>query len=432
MTEIVLPHLWKPRPYQMNVWRALEAGARRVCCVWHRRAGKDAVGLNWTAVQAFTRPGLYWHVLPTYRQGRKVVWEGLQRDGRSFMSAFPKELVTRVRDDEMTTWLEGGSMHQVVGAEDVDRLVGANPVGVVMSEYSLHNPEVWDYLRPILAENGGWALFLYTPRGRNHGWNLYEQALDSPYYDGGIWYAEILTVDDTNAIPKEAIEDDRRSGMPEELIQQEFYCSFSAALVGSYYGDRLSDIEKDQRICAVPWNPEKPVMTGWDLGIGDSTAIWFAQEIGPAIHVIDYLEDTGKGIDHYVKLLAEKPYTYSDHHVPHDVMQRNMSGKSTYEMAKALGIRMKVTPKIALQDGINAVRAFLPRCYFDSVKTKQGLEALRSYRKEWDSERRSYRNKPRHDWSSHGADAFRTLAMGVRPAGKNATRRNEPPQMAIV
>jgi hypothetical protein len=336
----------------------------------------------------------------------------------------------------MSMWLQGGSMFQCVGAEDVDRLVGANPIGVVLSEYSLHNPAVWDYLRPILAENGGWALFLYTPRGRNHGWELYQQALESPYYEGGIWYAEMLSVDDTGVISLESIEDDRRSGMPEELIQQEYYVSFNAALVGSYYGDRLSEIEKSSRICEVPWIPEIPVMTAWDLGISDYTAIWFAQQVGAAIHVIDFYKDQGHGIDHFVKFLNEKPYVYSQYtnFAPHDIMSRQLgSGKSTQEMAKELGLRFKVIPKLSIIDGINAVRALLPRCYFDAVKTKEGLDHLRNYRKEWDSEKRMYRDRPRHDGHSHAADAFRSLAVGLKPMSRAfPTKRVSPPRIAIV
>lgn len=432
MTQITLPHRWKPRAYQQPLWNALEAGATRVAAVWHRRAGKDAVGLNWCATQAFQHPGLYWHVLPTYKQGRKIVWEGKTRDGRDFLSAFPKELVTRVRDDEMTLWLEGGSMFQVVGGEDVDRLVGANPRGVVMSEYSLHNPGVWDYLRPILAENGGWAIFLYTPRGRNHGYQLYTQALENQIEKGGVWWAQVLTVDDTNAIPTTAIEDDRRSGMPEELIQQEYYCSFNASLVGAYWGEQMNHVDREKRITVVPYCAEYPVLTGWDLGIGDSTVIWFAQQVGLEVRVIDHYESSGKGIEHYINLLREKPYSYGDHLVPHDAAARNLgSGKTIVEVARSMGIQLRVVPRLGLEDGIQAVRTLIPRCVFDATKCERGIEALRSYRKEYDTERQTYRDRPRHDWSSHHADAFRTLAVGMRPAIQKRESRDLAPQLAM-
>ena len=172
-TIITLPNNWQPRPYQENLWRALESGVKRAVTVWHRRAGKDLTFIHWTACKAFERPGLYWHILPTYAQGRKIVWDGMTRDGRKFLDAFPDEVIVKKRDDEMTLWLEGGSQWQVIGTDNVDRLVGTNPVGCVFSEYPLQNPRAWDFIRPILAENGGWAVFSYTPRGRNHGYRLY-------------------------------------------------------------------------------------------------------------------------------------------------------------------------------------------------------------------------------------------------------------------
>lgn len=433
MSVITLPHLWTPRPYQKPLWNALEAGASRACVIWHRRAGKDAVGINWCATKAYQEPGLYWHMLPTYKQGRKIVWEGKTRDGRDFLSAFPKELVTRVRDDEMTMWLEGGSVFQVVGTDDIDRLVGANPRGVVFSEFSLQNPAAWDYVRPILAENGGWALFLYTPRGRNHGYELYQQALRNNVEHGGRWFAQILTVEDTGAISLDAVNEDRASGMPEELIQQEYYCSFNAAMVGAYFGEQMNFLDHERRLTRVPWSPTHPVITGWDLGIGDNTAIWFLQYVGMEPRVIRYHEDHSKGIEHYVNVLRSLPYVYDEQLVPHDAASRQVgTGKSVVEILRGFGFKVRVVPKMSKSDQVQAARSLLPRCVFDSENCEKGIEHLRGYRKEWDSRMRTYRDRPRHDHTSHAADAFQTLAVGLRPPVPKRSPESLAPRLAIL
>jgi len=387
--------------------------------VWHRRAGKDSTALNFTACAAHERVANYWHMLPTAKQGRKVVWEAIDRQGRRVIDqAFPESLRGGKRDDEMLIRLKCGSTWQVVGSDNFDALIGANPAGVVFSEYSVADPRAWDYIRPILAENGGWALFIYTPRGRNHGATLYEMAKSNPG-----WFAEKLTVDDTKIIPPSIIADERASDMPEELIQQEYYCSFQAALVGAYYGKLMEAAEAQKRITNVPWAPDLPVITAWDLGIGDSTAIWFCQQAGREIRLIDYYEASGVGLDHYAKVLGEKPYVYGDTLLPHDARVKDLStGRTRIETLKSLGIsKGRVLPNDRLEDGINAVRLILPRCWFDAEKCSRGIEALRQYRKAWDDERKVFSERPEHDWTSHPADGFRYLAIGLRePKDPNA------------
>ncbi len=418
--NINVPNDWAPRIYQMPLWNALENGTRRAVAVWHRRAGKDQVSLNWTVTQAFQRVGLYWHILPTYKQGRRIVWEGMTKTGRPFISAWPEETILRKRDDEMTLWLANGSVWQVVGAEtqdDVDKLVGANPIGVVLSEYSLQLPAVWDLIRPILAENDGWALFIYTPRGRNHGYRMFKRAESNKR-----WFAQVLTCDDTHAITEEAIEHEREDGMPEELVQQEFFCSFDAPLVGAYYGKEMTAARADGRICNVPYDPRLPVLTAWDLGIGDSTTIWFVQQLRTEVRIIDYYWHSGVGLDHYAKILQEKPYAYAEHLVPHDAEVRDLgTGKTRVEILRDLGIRVRVVPKTPkLEDGIASTRALIPRCYFDEKKTEKGVQALQEYTKERMKGETNpdgtpvFRDAPLHNWASHPADGFRTLACGLR------------------
>jgi phage terminase large subunit len=239
VANVLLPNEWRPRRHQRRLWEYLGGGGKRAVAVWHRRAGKDSTAINWTAVAAHQRIGTYWHMLPTETQGRRVIWDGVDGSGRRLIDqAFPRELRAATRHIRMTLELNCGSVWQVVGSDNYDRLVGANPVGVVFSEWSLTDPRAWDYVRPILAENGGWAAFIYTPRGKNHGFDLYDLARHH-----GDWFAEKLTVEDTGILTPQVIAGERSSGMSEALIQQEYFCSFEAASDGSYYGKLLEQAD---------------------------------------------------------------------------------------------------------------------------------------------------------------------------------------------
>tara|TARA_A100000172_G_scaffold79265_1_gene65968 strand:+ start:3349 stop:4644 length:1296 start_codon:yes stop_codon:yes gene_type:complete len=421
--EIQVPQDWQPRSYQRSLWEYLEKGGKRAVAVWHRRAGKDLLSVNWCATAAIKRKGLYWHLLPTYNQGRKIIWDGMTRDGRSFLEHFPKELWAGVNNTDMRLELKNGSIYQVVGTDNVDRLVGSNPVGVIFSEYSLQDPRAWDLVRPILAENGGWAVFIYTARGRNHGYDMYNMAERNDR-----WFSERLSVATTGVLDEGAIEEEREAGMPEELIQQEFFCSFDAPLTGSYYGNLMSRALEDERITKVPHEPRLEVHTSWDLGMGDSTAIIFFQQFHKEIRIIDYYENQGEGIAHYIKELRGRDYNYGTHIAPHDIKVREMgTGKSRWEVARELGLTFTMCKHIQVDDGIEAARSIIPRCYFDEKKCTLLIEALRQYRKSYDDKRKVYSNKPLHDWSSHAADAFRYLALGTR---ENVKQKHELPTYA--
>ena len=430
--NITVPYEYEPRSYQLPVWRYMEGPAegKRAACEWHRRAGKDLFAINLICTKALERVGTYWHMLPTYKQGRNIVWNGFTKDGRSFLSYIPDALIANKNSTEMRITFKNGSIYQVVGTDNVNSLVGTNPVGVVMSEFSLHDPAAWDYIRPILAENGGWALFIYTLRGKNHGYQIGQMAKNNPK-----WFYEKLVAgsngtkrpDGTPVISDEIIEEERKAGMPEELIQQEFYCSADAPLVGAYYSVQmrwldsqtttLSDGSKvPARFIKLPYDPRLPVGTAWDLGYDDATTIWFYQEHGKEIRLIDYYENSGEGLGHYIKYLKEQPYVYLPYHLaPHDIQVHDLTiGKTRLQYAAELGLRFKAVPKLSLEDGIEAVRSFLPRCYFDLEKTSRGIAALREYKKEWNEELKVFRSQPLHNWASHGADAFRTLAVGFR------------------
>ena len=425
MAEIVLPYRFTPREYQGEVWTYMmqDRLGLRGSVVWHRRAGKDLTAINLCACKAFQRVGTYWHVLPTYKQGRAIVWDGMDGKGRPFIDAFPDSLVTHRNNVEMQVSLANGSKYRVVGSDNVDSLVGTNPVGVVFSEYSLQDPHAWDYIRPILAENGGWALFIFTPRGRNHGYTLHEMAKRNPN-----WYASTLSIEVTGAVDEAIIADERASGMAEELIQQEYYCSFEAPLVGAYYSVQMENARRENRITKIPWEPLLPVHTFWDLGMDDHTTIWFMQEYGMEYRFIDYYANSGEGLAHYAKELRSKEYVYGKHYAPHDIEVRELStGISRRRAAKALGINFSVVKKHDVADGIEAVRNVLPRCWFDEEKCGPGIEGLKSYRKEYNEIMKTYSSTPVHDWASHPADAFRMFGWSAqdKSRGKQKKRKTQ-------
>jgi len=410
--EIVLPHNYKQRDYQVPLWSYLEGGGKRAVAIWHRRAGKDITALNWTICSIVERPGLYWHLLPTYNQGRKIIWDGISKEGVPFLDAWPHDLIKSVNNTDMKLETVNRGLWQVVGTDFVDRLVGPNPIGCVFSEYSLQDPQAWDLIRPILAENKGWAIFIYTPRGKNHGYELYNLAMKLQQSGSG-WFAQLLTVNDTGVLTQEDIDAERMAGMSEELVQQEFYCSFDAGMVGAYYTTQLAKARLEGRICRVPIMDTVPVDTYWDLGMDDSMTIWFGQDVGREIHLIDYLEGSGEGLPYYAKKLVDKGYLYGRHVGPHDIKVREIgTGKSRKETARSLGINFDVAKKPNnKEDAIDAVRSIFGQCVFDSERCARGIDSLENFRKEYDQKRKIFLSTPVHDWSSHGAAAFETLAL---------------------
>lgn len=397
------------------MWDYLEKGGRNAVGVWHRRSGKDSLALNRTAVAAHERVGVYWHMLPEAEQARKAVWDGIDIQGRRIIDqVFPPEIRAGADKQSMRIELKNGSIWQLVGSDNYNSLVGTNPVGIVYSEFSIANPAARDFLRPILKENGGWQIFIYTPRGKNHGYDLYQMAKTNPK-----WFAQLLTVDDTGRLTPEDIQEERDSGMDEDMIKQEYYCSFEAAMRGAYYGDLFEAIEKEKRLTRVPYDPAIPVETWWDLGIGDSTAIWFIQRANNEYRAIDCLEGSGQGLEYYVRHLFNKPYVYKRHVLPHDVVVRELgTGKSRVEMLGELGLKVDIAPKLRVDDGIQAARQLLPKFWFDSDKCAGGVKALSQYRRAWDDNAKMFKDHPLHDWTSHFADAFRTGAQAdnQRPA----------------
>lgn len=453
---IVLPNGWDPRPYQLPLWIYLQNGGLRADVAAHRRWGKDDVALHWTACSAIDgRVGTYWHMLPEYAQARKAIWNAVNPHTgiRRIDEAFPKELRRRTVDDEMFIELETGSTWQVVGSDNFNRLVGAPPVGIVFSEWSLAKPDAWTYMRPILAENGGWAVFIWTPRGRNHAVRSFEARERDP----DEWFTLRATALETGVFTAEKLAKERQelideAGSEEEgdaKYRTEYLVDFDAAVPGSYYGTAMALAQAQGRIGVFPHNPALPVHTAWDIGVDDYTAIWFLQEDGKSVWAIDYAETTAQGPDTIVPqflpelnpdaqaradalaaLGRETPYKYGTHHLPHDVKNREWGGgaKSRLETLTALGLK-PINVGVAQDpvERINAARRLLPVVHFDKGRCTVGIDRLRNYRKSWNSVARIY-GGPLHDENSHGADAFGEFAVNCRIRPKAADKKPEPPK----
>lgn len=438
--EVVIPNGWDPRWYQMPMWQALTSGKKRAIAIWHRRAGKDDVCLHWAALSAMQRVGNYWHMLPEASQARKAIWDAINpHTGKKRIDeAFPLAIRKRTSNHEMLIEFINGATWQVLGSDNYNSLVGSPPVGVVFSEYALADPSAWAYIRPILAENNGWALFITTARGRNHAHSLYEYAKTDPEN----WFAEKLPVDYTKAVEQHVLDREFKELTAERgqleadaIIQQEWYCSFDAAIPGTYYAYIIERLEREGFITSVPYNPLLPVGTAWDIGFGDSTAIWFFQVVGREVRIFDYYEMSGVDVFHYAKMLRDKQYSYFDHILPHDAGHGNIrsaGGKSFSEILRGEGFPNRVIERdISVDVGIQATRTFLPQCVFDAQKCSRGIEAVRQYRRIWDKNRRCYNDAPYHDWTSHASDALRALARGFRAPNHAAVHNRQKIQVIV-
>ena len=429
--RIELPNGWKPRDYQQDLWRYLHGGGKRAIEIWPRRHGKDEVALHWTACALHEKVGNYWHLLPQQNQARKAIWDAVNphTGKRRIDEAFPIELRETTRNDEMFIRFKCGSTWQVLGSDNYDALVGTPPYGVVFSEWALSNPQAWSILRPILAENGGWALFITTPRGRNHAKRMYDMASEE---DSG-WHASHLTSLDTGVFSDETLAQELRELVSERgdtdgqaIFDQEYMCSWSAALPGAYYARVIDQLERDGAIGRVPFNPARQVHTAWDLGAADTFVIWFMQRTATGgWGAIDYIANTSKGVDWYVAEISgntdesqhRKAYVYGEHLLPHDADHQNVGlteAASIADTVRKLGLKnVRVVPRTpSVANDINEVRKILPVCAFDETRCAHGIDALRSYRRVWDEKLKTYKDTPLHDWASHPADAFRTFAMG--------------------
>ena len=381
-----------------------ERTKRFAVIVAHRRAGKTVACVNDLirgAVKCPLREPRFAYVAPYFAQAKDVAWTYLKR----FASDIPG---AESHESELRVDLPTGARIRLYGADNYDRMRGGYLDGVVLDEYADMDPRAWtEVIGPMLADRKGWAAFIGTPKGRNAFCEVYEKSVTDPE-----WFSLMLRASETGLIDDDELARWRRE-MSEDQYAQEFECSFQAAVVGSYYGRELERAEKDKRITSVPWDPAVQVHTTWDLGIGDPTAIWFLQLVGKEIHWIDYLESSGTGLDWYANQLKERPYVYGSCLLPHDAEARELgSGKTRVETLESLGVKnIQVQKMQGVDDGINAARLLMARSWFDATKCARGIEALRQYRKKFDEKRKVFMDHPLHDWTSHGADAFRTAAQ---------------------
>jgi len=385
--------------------------------VAHRRCGKTVATINDLIRSAVLCPrphGRYAYVAPFLSQAKEVAWE--------YIKQFAAPLITDKNEAELWVQLINGARIRVHGADNPDRLRGAYLDGVILDEYADMRPTVWgEVIRPMLADREGWATFIGTPKGKNEFWAMWQAAKER-----ADWFSVMFKASETGILPDSELADAKADMTPEQYAQ-EFECSFEAAIVGAYYGSALAEAERQGRVTILEADPELPVHTSWDLGIGDSTAIWFWQAAPGGLRVIDYLEDHGKGLPHYASELEAKGYRYGTDFVPHDAKARELgTGRTRVETLVSLGRNPQLVPMHTVEDGINALRQVIPAIWWNEPTTRQGLEALRQYRTEYDEKTKAYKNKPRHDWTSHAADAARYMALAYRELTQTKAKPKRP------
>jgi len=387
-----------------------ERKERFAVCVCHRRAGKTLAAVCDTILKATKTPnGRYAFIAPYYHQAKLAAWDYLKQYTEDMRPKQPNE-------SELKVELWNGSTIRLFGADNPDSLRGAGFDGVVLDEYAQCRPSVWgQVIRPALADRQGWATFIGTPQGRQ---GLYDIWNGRGQWEPMKFYRLMLPASQTDfhdsPITRQEI-DDLRLTLTEDEYAQEFECSFEAAIKGSVYGKLMAAAETDERITSVPYDPAALVVTSWDVGIGDPTAIWFSQTCGRETHLIDYYEASGHDIAHYASIIRSKPYSYAAHILPHDAEPKELSsGRSIKEVLESLKVQpVEVQPLSRIEDGINAARLRIPMAWFDAKKCERGIEALRLYRYEYDEKLSTFRGKPVHDWTSHAADSFRYLCEGL-------------------
>ena len=429
MQQVKIPY--KPRELQAEMHTSVK---RWNVLVMHRRFGKTVWAVNHLIKYALTcelpRPRVAF-IAPTFTQAKRIAWDYV----KYYASVIPG---VSFNETELRVDFPNGGRLMLLSAENPDSLRGIYLDLCVFDEFGMQNPRVWgEVVRPALSDREGAAVFLGTPAGHNHFFDLLEQAKSETASGSDQWYHKVVKASESKLVKAEELEAAQAQMTPEQY-EQEYECSFTAAIIGAYYAKLLVDAEDSGRVTRTPYDPAYPVHTAWDLGINDSTAIWFAQVFrGGAVNIIDYYESSGVGLDHYADILKQKDYHYGDHLAPHDIEVRELgSGKSRLETAYSLGIRFRVIPKMKVADGINAARLLIPKCCFDRDRCADGLEMLRQYRQDWDDKRKVCRDHPRHDYTSHCADAFRYLAVGLenrasvgRPSQQTALSEYNPFQI---
>jgi len=433
MKTIQIPHKFLCRSYQIDAWKALESGKKRIVCAWHRGAGKDLFALNCLIYKALQEPGVYLHCFPKYNQAKRAIWKGVhdtdEGESMNYLDHIPEELIKSKNGSEMSVEFINGSVYHLMGVDGKNASVsrGMNPKFVIFSEYAFMERESWDTIEPRLSQNNGIAMFISTPNGQNHFYHLCEYAKNAHLNEKdslkNSYYHSRLTIEDTSIFDDGFIEGKRAEGMPEDFIQQEYYCSFTRGAEGAYYGKLMQRAKDDDRVTRINVNTDLPVHSAWDIGVGDASAIWLFQQLNNGkINLLHYYENNSEGLEHYIRYLEEwrksNNVIFGTHFVPHDMQNREFtSGVDRLTTARNLGYNMQIVPRKPIEEGIQAVRSILPNCTFNVVHCKRGIQCLDFYRKKWNDILKVYYDEPLHDQYSHGADAFRMLAIGVKSLG---------------
>lgn len=377
--------------------------------VAHRRAGKTVARINKLIREAAIcqkDSPRFGYLAPYYIQAKDIAWSYLKQYCAPIL-----EVGGKVNESELSVIFgHNGAQIRLYGAENAERLRGLYFDGIAADEAQDIAPQaLTQIIMPALADRGGWLDLSGTPKGwGNLLGETYKRARDDE-----AWFVQVLKASETGILSAEELKR-LRTMMPENEYLQEFECSFDAAITGAYYAPELERAEREGRIGRVPHDPMLKVNTAWDLGISDSMAIWFFQQTAREIRVIDYLEAAGHGLDYYARELDKRGYLYGTHYAPHDIQVRELgTGKSRLEIAKGLGITFRPLRNLPVADGVSAARLMISRMYFDKHKCATGIDALRQYREKRD-EKRGINLGPLHDWTSHAADAFRYLCVGLQ------------------
>lgn len=414
MSEIkVISSKYEPRAHAMDFHSRAQ---RFAILVWHRRAGKTVCCINDIidkAMQCKLPMPRYGYIAPYYKQAKDVVW--------TYLKLYTKDIAAKVMESELAVTLINGATIRLYGADNPDALRGIYFDGVILDEYGDMPPRLFtEIVAPALADRKGWCVFIGTPKGPNHFFELWEK-----FGDGNRWFAKLLKASTSGVLDEEEL-DLLRETMDEDSYDQEMECDFRAAVRGSYYGKLLNKCEAEGRMGDFPWDKNRPVFTAWDIGYSDDTSIWFYQTDGNTIRVIDFYSESCKSVDDVLDELAEKPYAYEPFNLPHDAKNKSFqTGKSIRELMMARDCKSKIVPNMSIQDGITAVRKILPTVQFNTKNpsVKRGVDALRLYRREWDDVKKMFKEAPLHDWTSHPADGFRMLALSTPRRGQEKAPR---------
>jgi hypothetical protein len=383
----------------------------------HRRSGKTVASLMQLLMSAVKTPnGRFAYIAPYYKQSKNVSWDILKSITKDIPGA-------KLNISELKVDFHNGARIQLLGADNPDSLRGIKLHGVVFDEYSQQPASIFtEVVRPMLTDTKGYAIWIGTPQGMNDFFRLYDT-----HKNDEEWYVRLLRASESNIIEPEELEDAKKT-MSEDEYNQEFECSFTAAIKGAYYAKELHKCRAEGRVTKVPYQPDTPVYTFWDLGMSDSTTIVFAQFANQEIHIIDCYSNNGYGLEHYAKICKQKNYIYHSHYFPFDIKVKELgTGKSRYEIVKELfgDEKIEVCKQIGLKDGIDAVRNIFNRCWFDEKNTEKLVDALSQYTQEWDDKKGMFKPKPLHNWASHFADSFRYLAVSMYNVLKPTTQSYE-------